>query len=251
MRKGDPDEGEDEPAPVQTRLPDRQQCRHQSGYQSHRQHGRPGDDEPARDNVDRRIGRRVGGADGIRPGRDPGARLHLGHSRIVCPRSANKPRLSDLRHHRSRWAAKKSDQESTSGCRLSNARRWRSVMPPQTPNSISLSSASARHSATTGHGRQITAAFRCAAPRTKSSSGSVERHRARATHAVRLSSAELVNSVMPISSERTGPRRCVVDYSTLLVVDARQFRGIVPAANDQDVDHDNLLVVPANPSACS
>jgi hypothetical protein len=65
-----------------------------------------------------------------------------------------------------RWAAKSLAQESTSGCCLSSACRWRSVMPPQTPNSIWLSSASARHSAMTGQCRQITVAFRCAAPPT-------------------------------------------------------------------------------------
>ena len=46
---------------------------------------------------------------------------------------------------------------------------------------------------------------------------------------------------MPTFSGRTLQPRCVVDYSTLLVVDARQFRGSVPAANDHVVDHDNLL----------
>ena len=49
-----------------------------------------------------------------------------------------------------RRVAKKADQETTSGCCLSNARRCRSVMPPQTPNSTSLSSASARHSGDDG-----------------------------------------------------------------------------------------------------
>ena len=93
--QGDPDQGEDEPAPVQARLPDRQQRRHQAGYQRHRQHGRPGHHEPARDSVDRRVRRRVGGADGVRPRRHPGARLDLGHSRIVCLKSANERRPSD------------------------------------------------------------------------------------------------------------------------------------------------------------
>ncbi len=82
--QGDPDQGEDEPAPVQARLPYRQQCRNQARYQRHRQDGRPGDHEPSRDGVDRRIGRRVGRANGVRPGRHLGARLDLGHFRIVC-----------------------------------------------------------------------------------------------------------------------------------------------------------------------
>src|ERR1700753_3911223 len=62
-------------------------------------------------------------------------------------------------------------------------------MPPQTPNSTLLSSASAPHSCITGQCRQITAALRCAAPRTKSSSGSAARHRALDTHALRDSAS--------------------------------------------------------------
>ena len=72
---------------------------------------------------------------------------------------------------------------------MSNARRCRSVIPPQTPNSTRLSSASAPHSAMTGQCRQTTAALRCAAPRTKSSSGSEARQRACDTHAMRASAA--------------------------------------------------------------
>src|SRR4051812_25676446 len=86
-------------------------------------------------------------------------------------------------------------QESTSGCRFSSARRSRSVMPPQTPNSIWLSSASAAHSAMTGQCRQMAAAFLCAAPRTNSRSGSVARHRALDTHAMRASAVEVVFAV--------------------------------------------------------
>jgi hypothetical protein len=67
---------------------------------------------------------------------------------------------------------------------------------PQTPNSIWLSGASARHSVMTGQCRQMTAAFLCAAPRTNNSSGSVERHRALDTHAMRASAAELMNNVI-------------------------------------------------------
>ena len=55
----------------------------------------------------------------------------------------------------------------------SSARRSRSVMPPQTPHSIWLSSASARHSVRTGHPAHICLARFCAAPRTNSSSGRV------------------------------------------------------------------------------
>ena len=56
--------------------------------------------------------------------------------------------------------------------RRSSARRSRSVMPPQTPNSTWLSSASARHSVRTGQPRQIALARFCAAPCTNSASGS-------------------------------------------------------------------------------
>ena len=60
-----------------------------------------------------------------------------------------------------------SDHDDTSGCCLSKARRCRSVIPPQTPNSTRLSSASAPHSVITGQCRQMTAALRWAAPRTR------------------------------------------------------------------------------------
>lgn len=72
----------------------------------------------------------------------------------------------------------KSVHDTTSGCCLSRALRWRSVMPPHTPNSTLLSSASAPHSVITGQRRQITAASRCLAPRTNSASGSVPLHSA-------------------------------------------------------------------------
>src|SRR5579875_2584953 len=62
-------------------------------------------------------------------------------------------------------------------------------MPPHTPNSTRLSRASAPHSNITGQCRQITAALRCAAPRTKSSSGSAARHNAFDTHAMRASAS--------------------------------------------------------------
>ncbi len=57
------------------------------------------------------------------------------------------------------------------GRRRSRARRSRSVMPPQTPHSIWLSRASARHSVRTGHPAQTCLALFCSAPRTKSASG--------------------------------------------------------------------------------
>ena len=106
-----------------------------------------------------------------------------------------------------------SAHETTSGCCLSSARRWRSVMPPQTPNSTRLSSESAAHSAMTGQCRQITAALLCAAPLTKSSSGSVERHRALDTHARRPSAAHLMNSAIGRSSYRGRELTRVVNYS--------------------------------------
>jgi hypothetical protein len=87
--------------------------------------------------------------------------------------------------------SKKSDQETTSGCCLSSALRWRSVMPPQTPNSTLLSRASAPHSCITGQCRQMTAALRWAAPRTNSSSGSVVRQSALDTQVMRSSASTL------------------------------------------------------------
>jgi len=62
-------------------------------------------------------------------------------------------------------------------------------MPPQTPNSTLLSSASAPHSCITGQCRQITAALRWAAPRTNNSSGSVALHSAFDTQAIRSSAS--------------------------------------------------------------
>jgi hypothetical protein len=48
----------------------------------------------------------------------------------------------------------------------------------------------------TGQCRQIIAAFFCAAPGTNSSSGSVERHRALDTHAMRAWAAGMMECVM-------------------------------------------------------
>ncbi len=64
------------------------------------------------------------------------------------------------------------------GRRRSRARRSRSVMPPQTPHSIWLSSASARHSVRTGQPVHSCLALFCSAPRTKSWSGCEARHAA-------------------------------------------------------------------------
>ena len=61
---------------------------------------------------------------------------------------------------------------SRSGRRRSSARRSRSVIPPQTPNSMRLSRASARHSVRTGQPTQTALARFCAAPWTNSASGS-------------------------------------------------------------------------------
>ncbi len=80
---------------------------------------------------------------------------------------------------------------------MRRALRCRSVMPPHTPNSTLLSSASAPHSCITGQCRQITAALRWAAPRTKSSSGSVVRHSAFETHAIRSSASTLRSTPCP------------------------------------------------------
>ena len=78
-----------------------------------------------------------------------------------------------------RAVSSRARQEATSGRRRSSARRSRSVIPPQTPNSTRLSRASARHSVRTTHPKQRVLARFCAAPWTKSSSGSVSRQAAR------------------------------------------------------------------------
>ncbi len=59
-----------------------------------------------------------------------------------------------------------------SGRLRSRARRSRSVIPPQTPNSVRLSNASARHCASTGHDLHTALASCWALPLTKSASGS-------------------------------------------------------------------------------
>ena len=82
------------------------------------------------------------------------------------------------------WAVRASCSSAvqlvTSGRRRSSARRSRSVIPPHTPNSTRLSSASPRHSVRTGQPRQTALARFCAAPVTNSSSGSLVRHAERA-----------------------------------------------------------------------
>src|ERR1700758_3949399 len=72
-------------------------------------------------------------------------------------------------------------------------------MPPHTPNSTRLSSASAPHSSMTGQCRQMTAALRCAAPRTNSSSGSAARHSALETQAI-LDSASAPKGMVAVGA---------------------------------------------------
>jgi hypothetical protein len=86
----------------------------------------------------------------------------------------------------SRAANSSSVHDATSGRARSSALRSRSVIPPHTPNSTRWSSAWARHSVRTRHGRQNTRASRWRAPVTNSPSASAVRHRA-ATRQFRLS----------------------------------------------------------------
>jgi hypothetical protein len=89
-----------------------------------------------------------------------------------------------------------------------------------------LSSASARHSAATRHGRQIAAACLCAAPRTNRSSGLVKRHRACDTQPMREwkragGAGAGVTRPSYQQSRRVPPHRQLVDessvFSTLMV----------------------------------
>ena len=123
MGEGDSDQRQHQPAPVQARLPDRQQRGHQPGYQGHRQYRGPGHHEPARDDVDRGVRRRIRGAQGVRPGRNLGAGLDLGHSRIVCPTGASDGATVRFASSAGRRVAKCSDQDVTSGCCLISFRR--------------------------------------------------------------------------------------------------------------------------------
>jgi anion-transporting ArsA/GET3 family ATPase len=93
--------------------------------------------------------------------------------------------------------------EVTSGRRRSSARRSRSVMPPQTPNSTRLSSASDRHSVRTGQPRQTALARFCAAPVTNRSSGSASLHAERALQSCRESAKVPVMRVI-VRSLREG-----------------------------------------------
>ncbi len=106
----------------------------------------------------------------------PKGRLALARrelTRLVRLSQSARPRAS------ARAVSSRTRQEATSGRRRSRARRSRSVMPPQTPNSTRLSSASARHSVRTTQPKQRVFARFCAAPWTNSSSGSVSRQAAR------------------------------------------------------------------------
>src|SRR5699024_11072171 len=74
----------------------------------------------------------------------------------------------------SHWACTRTGFHFQMWARLRKSdRRSRSVMPPQTPHSIRLSSASARHWARTGQAMHTDLALFCAAPRTNKSTGSV------------------------------------------------------------------------------
>ena len=93
-------------------------------------------------------------------------------------------------------------QDVTFGRRRSSARRSRSVIPPQTPNSTRLSRASARHSVRTGQPMQTAFARFCAAPWTNSVSGSVPRQAARAPS---RSVQPMCRKVRKQTSGATGP----------------------------------------------
>jgi hypothetical protein len=77
-------------------------------------------------------------------------------------------------------AVSRMERHEEPGRRRSSARRSRSVIPPQTPHSIWLSRASARHSVRTGQPAQTCLALFCSAPRTKRASGVSPLHAARA-----------------------------------------------------------------------
>jgi hypothetical protein len=69
--------------------------------------------------------------------------IHQLYRKLFCGRAgAPYPTERTLR------LSKKSVHDAMSGCSLSRALHWRSVMPPQIPNSTLLSSASAPHSCT-------------------------------------------------------------------------------------------------------
>ena len=106
-----------------------------------------------------------------RPRRAPGGRAAHWRGRESRPRRCGQ-RSSPCELLAASPSRKADFHEVMSGRLRSRARRSRSVMPPQTPNSVRLSRASARHCARTGHVLQTAFASCCALPRTKSASGS-------------------------------------------------------------------------------
>ena len=92
------------------------------------------------------------------------------------------PRTRSERRGNGPWslrAVSSTSRHDALGRRRSSARRSRSVMPPHTPHSIWLSSASARHSVRTGQPLHSCLALFCSAPRTNSSSGCASSARGR------------------------------------------------------------------------
>ena len=89
--------------------------------------------------------------------------------------------LQRLRRRPAVRAVSSTERQEAAGLRRSRARRSRSVMPPHTPHSIWLSSASARHSVRTGQPVHSCLALFCSAPRTKSWSGVAARQAAAAS----------------------------------------------------------------------
>src|SRR5450830_1763817 len=128
---------------------------------------------------------RLGGMHDERNGRVfPGG----GHAWSLIPDGAPGPAVVDYIQERANSGSTAgSPSPSSTSCqdriwgeRRSRARRSRSVIPPHTPKSIRLSSASARHSIWTGQPRHRLRASRWAAPSTKRASGALRAQRARA-----------------------------------------------------------------------
>ncbi len=111
----------------------------------------------------------------------------------------------------SRAVSSRPRQEVTFGRRRSSARRSRSVIPPQTPNSTRLSRASARHSVRTGQPMQTALARFCAAPCTNSSSGADLRHWARCAHSL----SHIKTTSFPLAYRPDGPRSCYAERDRL------------------------------------
>ncbi len=111
-----------------------------------------------------------GGGGAPAPSRDP--RLVPRGAQAWTASAWERPACSDIA------VSSRVRQDVTLGRLRRTARRSRSVMPPQTPHSISLSSASARHSVRTGQPAHTSFARCCSAPRTKSSSGDACLHTA-------------------------------------------------------------------------